>query len=156
MRRSVGVDLGNHLQREWVPCSHPIWICRRIPLSYLQANSQRSLTISRLARRNGQQTFRQTTFRLKCFKGRRSSGGLTCRKQRSRDCTNQKRPNMPDQWIPPVPAWSADLGDRSSLAIAYYGVQHHTGDSRDSEASFALLRHGPDAPDYIERGRFND
>ena len=63
---------------------------------------------------------------------------------------------MPDQWIPPVPAWSADLGDRSSLAIAYYGVQHHTGDSRDSEASFALLRHGPDAPDYIERGRFND
>ncbi len=66
------------------------------------------------------------------------------------------RRNMPDQWIPPVPAWSADLGDRSSLAIAYYGVQHHTGDSRDSEASFALLRHGPDAPDYIERGRFND
>ena len=63
---------------------------------------------------------------------------------------------MPDNWIPPVPAWSADLGSGSSFAIAYCGVQHHTGDTRDSEATFALLRRGPDAPDHIERGRFND
>lgn len=66
------------------------------------------------------------------------------------------RRNMPENWVSPVPAWSADLGDSSAIAIAYYGVQHHTGDTRDSEAAFALLRHGPDAPEHIERGRFND
>ncbi len=63
---------------------------------------------------------------------------------------------MPDNWVPPVPAWSADLGDSSALAIAYYGVQHHTSDTRDFETAFALLRHGPDAPEHIERGRFDD
>jgi aldoxime dehydratase len=66
------------------------------------------------------------------------------------------RRNMPDNWVPPVPAWSADLGDSSALAIAYYGMQHHTSDTRDSETAFALLRHGPDAPEHIERGRFHD
>jgi hypothetical protein len=42
---------------------------------------------------------------------------------------------MPENWVSPVPAWSADLGDSSAIAIAYYGVQHHMGDTRDSEAA---------------------
>ena len=66
------------------------------------------------------------------------------------------RRNMPENWVPAVPAWSADLGDSSTLVIAYYGVQRHTGDTRESEATFAMLRHGPDVPEHIERGRFND
>jgi hypothetical protein len=63
---------------------------------------------------------------------------------------------MPDRWEPPVPAWAANLSGTSSIAIAYCGVQSHTGDSADSEAVYALVRSGPDAPDHVERGRFND
>jgi aldoxime dehydratase len=63
---------------------------------------------------------------------------------------------MPDNWEPPVPAWSANFGPSPSLSIAYYGVQSHTGGTADSEAAFALVRSGPDAPDHAERGRFTD
>ena len=35
-------------------------------------------------------------------------------------------------------------------------MQFHTGDIADSEAAFALVRSGPDAPDHVERGRFED
>jgi aldoxime dehydratase len=66
------------------------------------------------------------------------------------------RQNMPANWEPPVPAWSADFGGISSVSIAYYGVQRHDGEATGSEAVLALLRSGPDAPDHIERGRFND
>lgn len=66
------------------------------------------------------------------------------------------RHNMPDNWEPPVPAWSANFGGSPSLAIAYYGLQSHTGDIADTEAVFALVRSGPDCPDHVERGRFKD
>ena len=55
-----------------------------------------------------------------------------------------------------VPAWSVNFGGSPSLAVAYCGVQSHTGDITDSEAAFALLRSGRDAPDHVERGRFKD
>ena len=42
------------------------------------------------------------------------------------------------------------------FAIAYCGVQSHTGDTTNSENVLALVRSGPDAPDHVERGRFND
>lgn len=66
------------------------------------------------------------------------------------------RRNMPDNWEPPVPAWSANFGGSPSLAIAYYGLQSHTCDIADTEAVFALVRSGPDCPDHVERGRFKD
>jgi hypothetical protein len=66
------------------------------------------------------------------------------------------RRNMPDNWEPPVAAWSANFGGSASLAIAYCGVQFHTGDIADSETAFTLVRSGPDAPDHVERGRFED
>jgi hypothetical protein len=66
------------------------------------------------------------------------------------------RHNMPENWEPPVPAWSADFDGTSSLAIAYCGVQSRSGDVADSEAAFALVRGGPDAPNHVERGRFTD
>ena len=66
------------------------------------------------------------------------------------------RHNMPDNWEPPVPAWSANFGGSPSLAVAYCGVQSHTGDIADAEAAFALVRSGSDSPDHVERGRFKD
>ena len=41
------------------------------------------------------------------------------------------RHNMPDNWEPPVAAWSANFGGSVSFAIAYCGVQFHTGDVAD-------------------------
>src|SRR6266540_5194791 len=66
------------------------------------------------------------------------------------------RHHMPDSWKPPVPAWSANFGDSPLFAIAYCGVQSHTGDTTNAENVFALVRSGPDAPDHVERGRFTD
>jgi hypothetical protein len=66
------------------------------------------------------------------------------------------RHNMPDNWEPPVPAWSANFDGTQSLAIAYCGVQSHTGEIADTEAALALVQSGPDAPDHVERGRFKD
>jgi aliphatic aldoxime dehydratase len=66
------------------------------------------------------------------------------------------RPNMPEHWEPPVPAWSACLGHSASLVIAYYGVQSRTGDADDAEAIRRLIVRGADAPDHVEYGRFND
>ena len=59
------------------------------------------------------------------------------------------RHNMPDDWEPPVPAWSVNFGGGQSLAVAYFGVQSHTNDIADSEAAFALARSGPDAPTVL-------
>ena len=56
------------------------------------------------------------------------------------------RHNMPNNWQPPVAAWSANFGGSASFAIAYCGVQFHTGDIADSEAAFALVRDGPMPP----------
>jgi hypothetical protein len=52
------------------------------------------------------------------------------------------RHNMPDDWEPPVPAWSVNFGGCPSLAVAYYGVQSHNSDIADSDAAFALVRSG--------------
>lgn len=52
------------------------------------------------------------------------------------------RHNMPDDWEPPVPAWSVNFGGAQSLAVAYVGVQSHTNDSADSEAAFATMQAG--------------
>lgn len=47
---------------------------------------------------------------------------------------------MPDDWEPPVPAWSVNSGGAQSLAVAYFGVQSHTNDTADSEADGRLRR----------------
>jgi aldoxime dehydratase len=66
------------------------------------------------------------------------------------------RQDMPDNWEPPVPAWSADFDGTSSLTIAYCGVQSRSNNTAGSEAACALIQSGPDAPTHVERGRFTD
>lgn len=67
--------------------------------------------------------------------------------------------NIPADWEPPFPAWSADFsGDNDHVVIVYFGIQYQET-SAEIEGFFRLFeesRTGNNAPANVERGRVRD
>lgn len=76
------------------------------------------------------------------------------------DRSRQIPERMPKGWVPPVPAWAAQLPEGNSLTIAYYGVQAEAGHEIEQVDGFrswilALLEQG-DGPSHVEFAEFVD
>lgn len=62
---------------------------------------------------------------------------------------------MPRDWEPPVPAWSADISALEIVGMTSYGAQS-ADDNEEFLERFAIARQEPGAPDHIEFGCFTD
>lgn len=69
--------------------------------------------------------------------------------------------NMPENWEPPYPSWSADFErDRGHFVVAYYGVQYRADSPSDDSVQFMRIFEescsADTAPQNVERGRMID
>jgi len=68
--------------------------------------------------------------------------------------------NMPPNWEPPVPAWSADIKkDCTEVVIGYIGTQVHKGSGTkpsEFQSWYTKMMQAANAPIHTERGRVTD
>lgn len=63
---------------------------------------------------------------------------------------------MPDNWEPPVPAWSADFDSINPVTMVTYGVQSSNGEEHEFLCRFSAATAETGAPDHVEYGSFAD
>lgn len=65
--------------------------------------------------------------------------------------------NMPENWVPPYPSWSAKWGPQTdSLVIAYFSAQSQNADTQEFHTWFQSIAASENGPKQLERSHFTD